>query len=192
MLSQPSVSVEALSGYGGAAYVFGERLEGARRPVAMLDVVLAGAACAGGWWMRRHEAALQAKAERAARSWTKRIVAARDGRTPGRACQICQKPGDRPRSALRLVEARAHRGDRDRVRGRTGRVTPHGVDGCDQTAVIASHFSVPMATFRMRPGRRKIDQNPYSSRSVWGRVPIESALARGLRNANLPTLAHPQ
>ena len=52
--------------YGFAAYVFGERLESVRGAVAMTGIVAAVLACAGGfWWMRRHEAALQAEAERA-------------------------------------------------------------------------------------------------------------------------------
>jgi membrane protein DedA with SNARE-associated domain len=54
------------AGYGLAAYVFGERLERVRGPVGVIGLVLAAAACAGGvWWMRRHEAAFQAEAERA-------------------------------------------------------------------------------------------------------------------------------
>jgi membrane protein DedA with SNARE-associated domain len=54
------------AGYGSAAYVFGERLERVRGPVAVIGLVLAAGACAGGvWWMRRHEAALQTEAERA-------------------------------------------------------------------------------------------------------------------------------
>jgi membrane protein DedA with SNARE-associated domain len=53
------------AGYGFAAYVFGERLERLRGPVAVIGLVLAAAACVGGiWWMRRHEATLLAEAER--------------------------------------------------------------------------------------------------------------------------------
>jgi len=51
--------------YGLAAYIFGERLERVRGPVAVVGLVLAVVAGAGGyWWVRRHEAALQAEAER--------------------------------------------------------------------------------------------------------------------------------
>jgi membrane protein DedA with SNARE-associated domain len=54
------------AGYGGAAYVFGERLARVRGAFAIIGLLLAATACAGGvWWMRRHEAALQAEAERA-------------------------------------------------------------------------------------------------------------------------------
>lgn len=54
------------AGYGFAAYVFGERIERVRGVVALMGLLIAAAACAGGiWWMRRHEAALQAEAERA-------------------------------------------------------------------------------------------------------------------------------
>jgi len=53
-------------GYGGAAYVFGERLERVRGAFAIIGLLLAATACAGGvLWMRRHEAALQDEAERA-------------------------------------------------------------------------------------------------------------------------------
>ena len=54
------------AGYGMAAYVVGERLERIRGLVAIVGVVVAATLCAGGfWWMRRHEAELQAEAERA-------------------------------------------------------------------------------------------------------------------------------
>jgi len=54
------------SGYGVAAYVVGERLERLRGPVAIAGVAAAATLCAGGiWWMRGHEATLQAKADRA-------------------------------------------------------------------------------------------------------------------------------
>jgi membrane protein DedA with SNARE-associated domain len=52
--------------YGLAAYVFGERLERVRGPVAFTGLLLAAAAVAGGlWWIRGHAATLQAEAERA-------------------------------------------------------------------------------------------------------------------------------
>lgn len=51
--------------YGWAAYIFGERLERVRGPVAVVGLLLAVAAGAiGFWWVRSHEAALQAEAER--------------------------------------------------------------------------------------------------------------------------------
>ena len=51
--------------YGLAAYVFGERLERVRGPVAAVGLLVAAVAGAGGfWWMRGHESALQAEAER--------------------------------------------------------------------------------------------------------------------------------
>jgi membrane protein DedA with SNARE-associated domain len=54
------------AGYGLAAYMVGERLERVRGLVAVIGAVAAATVCAGGiWWMRRHEAELQAKAERA-------------------------------------------------------------------------------------------------------------------------------
>jgi membrane protein DedA with SNARE-associated domain len=54
------------SGYGLAGYFAGERLERVRGPVAVVGIVAAAAACAGGiWWTRRHEAELEAEAERA-------------------------------------------------------------------------------------------------------------------------------
>jgi membrane protein DedA with SNARE-associated domain len=54
------------AGYGLAAYALGERVERVRGPVAVIGLGLAAAACVGGvWWMRRHEAALLAEAERA-------------------------------------------------------------------------------------------------------------------------------
>jgi len=61
-----SGSITWATGYGLAAYLFGERLEGVRGIVAVITFVVASAAGAGGvWWMRRHEAALLAEAERA-------------------------------------------------------------------------------------------------------------------------------
>jgi membrane protein DedA with SNARE-associated domain len=52
--------------YGLAAYFFGERLARLHGTVAFIGRALAAAACpAGFWWMRRHEAALLAEAERA-------------------------------------------------------------------------------------------------------------------------------
>jgi membrane protein DedA with SNARE-associated domain len=54
------------AGYGFAAYFFGERLESVRSAVAVTGILLAATACVGGiWWTRRHEATLQAEAERA-------------------------------------------------------------------------------------------------------------------------------
>jgi membrane protein DedA with SNARE-associated domain len=54
----------AVFGLGG--YVFGQTLERARQPVAVLGAALAVAAFIGAIsWMRRHEAALQAEADRA-------------------------------------------------------------------------------------------------------------------------------
>ena len=54
------------AGYGMAAYVVGERLERVRSLVAVLGAVAAITLFGGGiWWMRRHEAELEAKAERA-------------------------------------------------------------------------------------------------------------------------------
>jgi membrane protein DedA with SNARE-associated domain len=50
--------------FGFAGYLFGERLERVRGPARVAALILAAIACAGGiWWMRRHEAALQAEAE---------------------------------------------------------------------------------------------------------------------------------
>lgn len=52
--------------YGLGAYVLGERLERLRGPVAAIGAVVAALACAFGiWWMRRHEAELQTRADRA-------------------------------------------------------------------------------------------------------------------------------
>ena len=52
--------------YGMAAYLFGERLQRMHGTVAFVGLALAGTACAAAfWWLRRHEAALVAKAERA-------------------------------------------------------------------------------------------------------------------------------
>jgi membrane protein DedA with SNARE-associated domain len=52
--------------YGMAAYFFGERLQRLHGTVAAFGLVLATATCGGAfWWMRRHEATLTAKAERA-------------------------------------------------------------------------------------------------------------------------------
>jgi len=54
------------AGYGVAAYLVGERLERARRPVAIGGALAVATLCAAGlWWMRQHEAALQAKADMA-------------------------------------------------------------------------------------------------------------------------------
>jgi membrane protein DedA with SNARE-associated domain len=54
------------AGYGMAAYLIGERIERVRGPLAALGVVAVATVCAGGiWWMRRHEAELEAEAERA-------------------------------------------------------------------------------------------------------------------------------
>jgi membrane protein DedA with SNARE-associated domain len=52
--------------YGMAAYFFGERLQRLRGTTAVFAIVLVAAGCgAAFWWMRRHEAALVAEAERA-------------------------------------------------------------------------------------------------------------------------------
>jgi len=54
------------AGYGLAAYVFGKGLDRLRGTAAVVGGLLAAIACAFGvWWMRRHETALQAEAERA-------------------------------------------------------------------------------------------------------------------------------
>jgi membrane protein DedA with SNARE-associated domain len=54
------------AGFGGAAYALGEQFERLHGPVAMLSLVAAAIACiAGVWFVRRHEAALMADAERA-------------------------------------------------------------------------------------------------------------------------------
>jgi len=53
-------------GYGMAAYLVGERIERLRGSLAVLGAVAVATLCAGGiWWMRRHEAELEAEAERA-------------------------------------------------------------------------------------------------------------------------------
>jgi membrane protein DedA with SNARE-associated domain len=52
--------------FGLAAYFFGQTLERARRPVAVVGFVLAVIAfICGMWWIRRHETALQVEADRA-------------------------------------------------------------------------------------------------------------------------------
>jgi membrane protein DedA with SNARE-associated domain len=52
--------------YGTAAYRFAERFQRVRGGVAFVGGGLAAAACVGAfWWMRRHESALIAQAERA-------------------------------------------------------------------------------------------------------------------------------
>lgn len=52
--------------YGFGAYVLGERLEQMRGPMAVAGGIGAALACAFGiWWMRGHEAELQARANRA-------------------------------------------------------------------------------------------------------------------------------
>lgn len=51
--------------YGTAAYVFGERIEQLRTPVAVLGVVIGAVVIAAAtWWLRSHEAALQLEADR--------------------------------------------------------------------------------------------------------------------------------
>jgi hypothetical protein len=52
--------------YGIGAYLFAERFQRVHGVVTYFGLAVAGAACAAAfWWMRRHEAALVAKAERA-------------------------------------------------------------------------------------------------------------------------------
>jgi membrane protein DedA with SNARE-associated domain len=54
------------AGYGTAAYAFGARVERLHGTVAWFGLTLAGLACvAAFWWLRGHEAALVARAERA-------------------------------------------------------------------------------------------------------------------------------
>jgi membrane protein DedA with SNARE-associated domain len=52
--------------YGMAAYAFGEQIERVRGPFAVAGLIVGGAAAVGFFWfVRRHEEALEAQAERA-------------------------------------------------------------------------------------------------------------------------------
>ena len=54
------------AGYGIAAYVLGEQIERVRGPLAVVGLIAGGIAAAGFFWfVRRHEGALEAEAERA-------------------------------------------------------------------------------------------------------------------------------
>jgi membrane protein DedA with SNARE-associated domain len=66
LLFNASGGVFWAAAYGTAGYVFGERVERLHGRMAVAGVALAVAGCAAGfWWLRRHEAALLAAAERA-------------------------------------------------------------------------------------------------------------------------------
>jgi membrane protein DedA with SNARE-associated domain len=66
LLFNASGGIAWAAGFGLAAYAFGEQIERVRRPVAIVSSILAGfAVIVLMWFVRRHEAELEAKAERA-------------------------------------------------------------------------------------------------------------------------------